>query len=636
MTDTRPPWRFLPVVALALVIALAGVTLACAAVGGDAPKLLLLLEVVLAVAVVAAVGLCAAFGERPGVGAALRASEAQFRQLAEALPQIVWTTAPDGATAYLNRRWTEYTGLPGATPDETARVIHPDDLVRMEAAWQVARRAGTAFQYEFRLRPVSGGAYRWFLARAVPVAGPGGAPAGWFGTSTDIDDLKRAQAELAVQRAELQLILDTVPALIFHKDRNHRLVRVNNELVRVMGLPREAIEGRTDSELGSPHDAAYRRDEEQVMAGDRVVRDIVEPLHTVTGTRWLQTAKLPYRDAAGRITGIVGFSVDITERKAAEEEVRRLNAELENRVAERTAVAEARAAALARSEAALREREKRFRAVFDQSFQFIGLMSVDGTLIEGNRTAFAAVGVAEAEVLGKPFWETPWWTHDPAQQARLRAAVGAAAAGETVRFEATHLAPDGRVIWIDFSLKPFYDDAGNVSLLIPEGRDITDMRRTAEELAAAEVLLRQFIKYAPAAIAMLDADMRYVQASDRWLTDYHLTGQEIIGRSHYEVFPDIPDRWKAIHRRVLAGAVEACSEDPFRARTAAPSGSSGRPGRGAPPAAGSAGWCSTPRSSPTASGRPSRSARARSGSAARSTTRPSAWPSSPRTGGGGR
>jgi PAS domain S-box-containing protein len=205
-----------------------------------------------------------------------------------------------------------------------ARVIHPDDLAGMRAAWAVAGRTGAAFQCEFRLRPAAGGPYRWFLARAVPLADPGG-PAGWLGTSTDIDDQKQAQTEL-------QLILDTVPALIFRKDRSHRLVRVNNELARVVGLPRAAIEGRTDSELGSPHADGYRAVEEEIMRTGRPARDVVEPLHTFTGTRWLQTTKLPYRDAAGQVTGVLGFAVDVSERKAAEDEVRRLNAELEQRV----------------------------------------------------------------------------------------------------------------------------------------------------------------------------------------------------------------------------------------------------------------------------------------------------------------
>lgn len=83
------------------------------------------------------------------------------------------------------------------------------------------------------------------------------------------------------------------------------------------------------------------------------------------------------------------------------------------------------------------------------------------------------------------------------------------------------------------------------------------------ELAASERLLRQLIRHTPAAVAMLDREMRYIAASDRWLSDYRLHGQSIVGESHYDVFPDAPEHWKAIHQRVLAGAVERCDEDPF-------------------------------------------------------------------------
>jgi PAS domain S-box-containing protein len=93
-----------------------------------------------------------------------------------------------------------------------------------------------------------------------------------------------------------------------------------------------------------------------------------------------------------------------------------------------------------------------------------------------------------------------------------------------------------------------------------------ERKQAAAALATKEELLRLFIRHTPAAIAVLDTEMCYLQVSDRWLKDYHHEGKELIGRSHYELFPDLPERWKEGHRRALAGAVEKNDEDQGRIR----------------------------------------------------------------------
>ncbi|MFZ0449625.1 MAG: response regulator [Desulfatiglandaceae bacterium] len=128
----------------------------------------------------------------------------------------------------------------------------------------------------------------------------------------------------------------------------------------------------------------------------------------------------------------------------------------------------------------LRESERKFRAIFDQTFQFIGIMTIDGTLIEVNRTALDFSGIEEKDALGKPFWETVWSTHSAELEERSKRAISKAADGHLVRFEAFHPAIDGGIHYFDVSIKPVKDEAGNVYSLILESHDITE-RKQAEQ-----------------------------------------------------------------------------------------------------------------------------------------------------------
>lgn len=129
-----------------------------------------------------------------------------------------------------------------------------------------------------------------------------------------------------------------------------------------------------------------------------------------------------------------------------------------------------------RAEQALAERERRLSAVFDQEFEFVALLSPEGLVLEVNRAALEAAGTERAEVVGKPFWETPWWDQTEVARELVQRSIASAARGEFVRFETAMRGVGGRPITIDFSLKPVRDERGRVVMLLPEGRDVTVLK----------------------------------------------------------------------------------------------------------------------------------------------------------------
>jgi len=129
---------------------------------------------------------------------AVRESEARFRQLADAMPQAVWSARADGTIDYFNRRWRDYGGYPeGVLGDARwAGLIHPEDRERVHGAWLASVRSGRPFQVEYRLRLAADGSYRWHLGRALPIEDSKARIVRWFGTNTDVDDVKRLSEEL--------------------------------------------------------------------------------------------------------------------------------------------------------------------------------------------------------------------------------------------------------------------------------------------------------------------------------------------------------------------------------------------------------------------------------------------------------
>lgn len=147
--------------------------------------------------------------------AALSASRAQLQVLTDAMPQMVWSTLPDGFHDYYNARWYEFTGVPvGSTDGEGWNgMFHPDDQDRAWARWRRSLETGEPYEIEYRLRHHSG-EYRWTLGRALPVRDDQGRIVRWIGTCTDIDDAKKAAEQNELLNRELSHRIKNIFAVI--------------------------------------------------------------------------------------------------------------------------------------------------------------------------------------------------------------------------------------------------------------------------------------------------------------------------------------------------------------------------------------------------------------------------------------
>jgi PAS domain S-box-containing protein len=144
--------------------------------------------------------------ENKRIQAALLASEARFRQLADSMPQIVWTARPDGCVDYYNERWYEYTGFRREPFGDASweQIYHPEDRQRTRETYYAAIDSGQPYNIEYRLMDRHRNRWRWFVGRAIPVRDAEGRIVKWFGTCTDIDEQKQVQEELRRANADLE------------------------------------------------------------------------------------------------------------------------------------------------------------------------------------------------------------------------------------------------------------------------------------------------------------------------------------------------------------------------------------------------------------------------------------------------
>jgi len=359
--------------------------------------------------------------------------EERLRLIIDTIPTIVWRKLPDGSADFLNRNFREYTGLSledGMGWGWMNNAFHPDD--RLMEEWREAWAAGKPFEKEARLRRADG-QYRWFLIRAVPLRDEQNSIVKWYGTTSDIEDLKRAEDRVL-------LIIDTLPTMVWTLQPDGACDFVNQTWMDYTGLS-------LGEEIENPTGPVHPEDLPRVLekwfsdfAAGRPSEDELRMRRADGEYRWFLVRTVPLRDEQGNVVKWYGVSIDIDDRKQA---------------------------------------ESRSRTLLDAIPQQIWSGPPDGTLDYCNERWRSYMGLGLEELQGAG-WQSI--LHPDDRERVLKAWQESVTNGTTYEQEERHRGADGTYRWFLARGLPLRDAEGRIVRWYGTNTDIEDRKQTEGEL----------------------------------------------------------------------------------------------------------------------------------------------------------
>ncbi|HEY2248738.1 MAG TPA: PAS domain-containing protein [Bradyrhizobium sp.] len=312
----------------------------------------------------------------------------------------------------------------------------------------------------------------WFTFSYSPVRDEQGKVAGMFCAVAETTQKVLAEQALKESEERFRLIADSAPVPIWVTKLDRTRSFANQAYLDFLGLPfEEAIVFDWRKAL---HPDDLPRILQAQIAGEASLEPFVlEARYKGADNEWhwLRSESQPRWDPTGKHIGFIGVAHDVTAAKQAEIELRELNETLEQRIRERTAQ--------------LQSNEARMRAIFETSHLYQGLLDRDGRLTYANKISLAGIRSDGSDAIGKPFWETPWFTATEGMPTVVRKAFEAVLAGEEVRQEILLHLPIGDR-YFDFAMRPVFDQHGKVAGAVPEAVDITERRQGEDVLRQAQ------------------------------------------------------------------------------------------------------------------------------------------------------
>jgi PAS domain S-box-containing protein len=404
---------------------------------------------------------------------ALQSSEHNLAAIIDTIPTLAWCNLSDGSNEFLNKGWHEYTGL---SPEEShgwgwQAVFHPEDLPPLMEKWQRMLISGESDEIEARLRRHDG-VYRWFLIRAQALRNDSGKIVRWYGTSTDIEDLKQAQEARRGSERNLAAIINTIPTTVWTTRPDGYCDFLNQVWLDYTGLTVEKAQGWGWAEAIHPDDRKKLVEEWQACLASGTPVDTEARIRRFDGSyRWFLIRGNPLRNEAGNIVKWYGTCLEIEDRKRLEEE--------------------------------LRIRELSWRQIVDN---IPGLVATTGALGEVeflNRQTLEYFGKTSEELKD---WALTDAVHPDDLPRAIEARIKSIEHGQIYDVEHRCRRADGIYRWFQVRGLPVRDAENKVTAWYLLLTDIDDRKRAEEALQSSERNLSLMINAIPTIIAVISAD----------------------------------------------------------------------------------------------------------------------------------
>jgi len=352
---------------------------------------------------------------------------------------------------------------------------------------------------------------------------------GVIGNMMDITERVLGIENLKKEKEFSEKIINTSNALVLGLDKNHLIKIFNSGAENITGYKSTDVLGKDWFEIFFPDGIKDEMDQVWESAWGKAAHSYINPIRTRDGSEriisWQTTGLYEEDDVMDQL--MISIGEDITERKLMEDE--------------------------------LKKSEENYRLLVESQTDLVVKVDTDGEFTFVSPSYCKLFGKTEKELMGRGFIPL---VHEDDQESTLKEMENLYSPPHTAYIEQRALTADGWR-WLGWMDTAVLDEEGNVTSIIGVGRDITERKQAERAVSHSHELMTYIIEHNRSSIAVHDTDLKYIYVSKRYLEEFNLKDPNIIGKHHYDVFPDLPQKWRDVHQKALVGEISRGENDPY-------------------------------------------------------------------------